>query len=89
MPKARFGATHMAKSIDSRVRAVNSLIGVPPAPGVTVQTSKGPVSLDLTDVPPVPDEDWMPPIKAIKKRWVLLHLRPQPAGVLDTKRKFW
>ncbi|MGD1105579.1 MAG: DUF3857 domain-containing protein [Terracidiphilus sp.] len=33
--------------------------------GVTVQNSKNYYTLDVTDVPPIPDDDWMPPINGV------------------------
>ncbi len=37
--------------------------------GVTVVLDKhGHYSVDVTDIPPLPDEDWMPPINAIRQR---------------------
>lgn len=56
--------------IDSRGRTINSLIWwhhLPP--GVTVKTSvNGSYSVDVTDVPPIPDEEWMPPIQSVLYR---------------------
>ena len=55
---------------DSRGRVVNSLIWwnhLPP--GVKMQTSvNGSYSVDVTDVPPIPDEAHMPPIKSLLYR---------------------
>ncbi|MGO9325677.1 MAG: DUF3857 domain-containing transglutaminase family protein [Terracidiphilus sp.] len=55
---------------DSRGRIVNSLIWwnhLPP--GVTMQTSvNGSYSVDVTDVPPIPDEEHMPPINSFLYR---------------------
>jgi hypothetical protein len=52
--------------VDDRGHVVNSLIWwnrLPP--GVTVQTSvNGSYTVDVTDVPPIPDEEWMPPINS-------------------------
>ena len=52
--------------VDGRGRTVNSLIWwnrLPP--GVTMKTSvNGSYSVDVTDVPPIPDEEWMPPIES-------------------------
>lgn len=52
--------------IDSRGRTVNTLIWWNHLPsGVTLKTSvNGSYSVDVTDVPPIPDEDWMPPINS-------------------------
>ncbi len=56
--------------VDSKGNVVNSLIwwsNLPP--GVTIQTDiAGRYSVDLTDVPPIPDEDWMPPIESVLYR---------------------
>ena len=52
---------------DERGRTVNSMIWwthLPP--GVKVQTSlNGSYSVDVEDVPPIPDEEWMPPIDSL------------------------
>lgn len=51
---------------DSRGRVVNTLIWwnrLPP--DVTMKTSvNGSYNIDVTDVPPIPDEEWMPPINS-------------------------
>lgn len=54
--------------VDSRGRAVDSLIWWPLLPpGVEVKTdSQGRFSLDVSDIPPIPDEDWMPPIASFQ-----------------------
>jgi Domain of Unknown Function with PDB structure (DUF3857)/Transglutaminase-like superfamily len=51
---------------DSRGRAINSLVWWPRLPaGVMVKTSvNGSYTVDVTDVPAIPDEEWMPPIEA-------------------------
>jgi hypothetical protein len=51
---------------DSRGRMVNSLIWWNHLPtGVTMKTSvNGSYNVDVTDVPPIPDEEWMPPISS-------------------------
>jgi hypothetical protein len=64
MPNGTPGTETNRYLVDSRGRVVNSLVWwnhLPP--GVTVKTSvNGSYSIDVTDVPPIPDEDWMPPI---------------------------
>jgi hypothetical protein len=52
---------------DSRGRVVNSLIWWPHLPlGVVLKTSmNGSYSVDVTDIPPIPDEEWMPPIQSL------------------------
>ena len=63
------GNSNLATSmylIDSRGRVVNTLIWwnhLPP--DVTMKTSiNGSYNVDVTDVPPIPDEEWMPPISS-------------------------
>lgn len=55
---------------DSRGRMVNSLIWWNRLPsGVKMQTSiNGSYSVDVTDIPPIPDEEHMPPIKSLLYR---------------------
>ncbi|MGA3129265.1 MAG: DUF3857 domain-containing protein [Terracidiphilus sp.] len=50
---------------DERGREVHSLIWWPHLPpGVTIKTSvNGSYTVDVTDIPPTPDEEWMPPIQ--------------------------
>jgi hypothetical protein len=33
-----------------------------------IQEADGRFSVDLTDIPPTPDEDWMPPLNTINQR---------------------
>ncbi len=51
---------------DSRGNAVNSLIWWTQIPegAKLIQDAMGRFSIDLTDVPPIPDEDYMPPLNA-------------------------
>jgi hypothetical protein len=53
--------------VDEKGRVANSLIWWPILPpGAALKTdSIGRKSLDLTDIPPIPDEEWMPPIQSI------------------------
>ena len=56
--------------VDARGREVHSLIwwGRLPA-GVSIKTSmNGSYTVDVTDVPPIPDEAWMPPIQSLLYR---------------------
>ncbi|HUA98684.1 MAG TPA: DUF3857 domain-containing protein [Terracidiphilus sp.] len=52
---------------DAKGRAINSLIWWKNLPsGVDVNTNiSGSYSVDVTDIPPIPDEDWMPPIDSV------------------------
>jgi hypothetical protein len=53
--------------IDARGHPVNSLIWWPVLPsGVTVEpNAMGVFHLELTDIPAIPDEEWMPPIQGL------------------------
>ena len=55
---------------DEHGRVINTLIWWPKLPeGVTVKSDAGGrYSVDVTDVPPTPDEEWMPPIESIRYR---------------------
>ena len=52
---------------DEHERPINTLLWMPKLPpGVTVKTdSGGHYSVDLTDVPATPDEEWMPPVQSL------------------------
>jgi hypothetical protein len=56
--------------VDEKGNEASSLIWWPVLPpGAALQTdSIGRKSLDLTDIPPIPNEEWMPPIKSILYR---------------------
>ncbi|MGA3371614.1 MAG: DUF3857 and transglutaminase domain-containing protein [Terracidiphilus sp.] len=53
--------------LDAHERVINSLIWWPNLPpGVTVKTdAAGHYAVDVTDIPPAPDEEWMPPVQSI------------------------
>lgn len=53
--------------VDSKGNAVNSLIYWPvlPAGAKVVTDGIGRFLLDLSDIPPIPDEEWMPPVESI------------------------
>jgi hypothetical protein len=55
---------------DSHGRVINTLIWWPKLPeGVTVKTDiAGHYTVDVTDVPPAPDEEWMPPVQSVLYR---------------------
>jgi hypothetical protein len=54
--------------VDSRGRVAQSLVNFSRLPpGVTVKASvNGSYNVDVTDVPPTPDEEWMPPIESLR-----------------------
>jgi len=72
-PQFMAHASSMASSEyleDAKGHVVNSLIWWTSLPaGVTIKTDiGGRYSVDVTDVPPIPDEDWMPPIQSFLYR---------------------
>jgi uncharacterized protein DUF3857/transglutaminase superfamily protein len=77
---------------DERGREVHSLIWWPLLPaGVTIKTSmNGSYSVDVTDVPPIPDEEWMPPIQSIlyKVRFYYSFAR-DPTDYWLSEAKLW
>jgi hypothetical protein len=70
MPRGSADTSTSMYLTDERGRVVNSLIWrnrLPP--GVTIQTSvNGSYSVDVTDIPPIPDEEWMPPVESFLYR---------------------
>ena len=77
---------------DERGRIVNSLIWwnrLPP--GVTMKTSmNGSYSVDVTDVPPIPDEEWMPPIQSfLYKVFFYYKAASSATGILGQRRQVW
>ena len=70
MPRGSADTTTSMYLTDERRRVVNSLIWwnhLPP--GVTMQTSvNGSYSVDVTDIPPIPAEEWMPPVESFLYR---------------------
>ena len=70
MPRGTPGTDTSMQLIDSRGRPATSLIWWPKLPtGSTINTSvNGSYTVDLTDIPPTPEEDWMPPIESLLYR---------------------
>ncbi len=70
MPAGTPGTETNFRLVDSRGRVANSLIWWPHLPpDVAVKTSiNGTYSVDVADVPPAPDEEWMPPIGSVLYR---------------------
>ena len=70
MPNGTPGAGTSLSLIDGRGRGINSLVWwyrLPP--GITVQTSvDGSYSVNVTDVPAMPHEDWMPPMQSLLEK---------------------
>jgi hypothetical protein len=66
MPSGTPNAATSRYVVDERGREAHSLIwwlNLPP--GVTIKTSvNGSYAVDVTDIPAIPDEEWMPPIQS-------------------------
>jgi len=77
---------------DSRGREVHSLIWWPRLPpGVVIKTSmSGSYSVDVTDVPPIPDEEWMPPIQSLLYKLNFYYsFARDPSDYWVSESKFW
>lgn len=58
-------ASNFGNMVDSRGEAIRSLIWWPVLPqGVEVKKDPGRYVVDMQDVPPAPDEAWMPPMRS-------------------------
>ena len=70
MPNGTPGTDTSMYLTDSRGRAANALIWWSRLPqGVTINTSvNGSYSVDVNNIPPSPDEEWMPPIESLLYR---------------------
>jgi uncharacterized protein DUF3857/transglutaminase superfamily protein len=78
--------------VDEHGRAVNTLIWWPRLPaGVNVKTdAAGRYSVDITDVPPSPDEEWMPPIESFRYRVIFYYKSASsPTDFWVTEAKLW
>jgi transglutaminase-like putative cysteine protease len=78
--------------IDERGRTVNSLIWWPRLPGgATVKTGVGGnYTVDVTDVPAVPDEDWMPPLDSYLYKVLFYYKAAGSASEFwISEAKFW
>ena len=78
--------------IDKHMNAINTVIwwSILPA-GVTVKTDLfGRNSLDITDIPPEPKEEWMPPIESIRyKVFFYYSSSRKPADFWISEAKYW
>jgi hypothetical protein len=65
-------------------------VTTPPKAPVSIQTNKGRFSVDLSDVPPVPDDDWMAPINTLRWRVEFYYTYARTTKEFwDTEVKFW
>ena len=85
MPRGTPNSSTNRYLVDSRGRAINSLIWwshLPP--GVTIQTSmNGSYSVDVANIPPTPDEEWMPPIESLLYKVQFYYM------AASTAQEFW
>ncbi len=92
MPDSTPDKTTSMYLTDERGREVHSLIWWPQLPpGVTIKASmNGSYSVDVTDVPPIPDEEWMPPIQSLlyKVRFYYSFAR-NPTDYWLSEAKLW
>ncbi len=91
MPGGADNFTNMVLT-DARGRPINALIWwtrLPP--GVVIKTDiGGHYSVDVTDVPPIPDEDWMPPIQSYLYKVLFYYKSSGSASEFWlTEAKFW
>jgi len=73
-------------------KTLDRLAGIvsPPKAPTSIQGGKGKFTVDLTDVPPAPEEDWMPPINTIRWRAEFFHTYAHTEKEFwDTEPKFW
>lgn len=92
MPNGTPDTTTSRYLTDERGRMVNSLMWWNRLPaGVAMKTSvNGSYSVDVTDVPPIPDEEWMPPIQSFLYRVFFYYMAAStPAEFWMTEGKFW
>jgi len=78
--------------LDEHGRPVNSLIWWPRLPsGVSVKTdASGHYSVEVADVPPSPDEEWMPPIQSLLYKVIFYYM--SATGAKDfwvSEAKLW
>ncbi len=92
MPRGSADATTNMYLTDDRGRVVNSLIWWNRLPlGVTMQTSvNGSYSVDVSDVPPIPDEDHMPPVNTLLyKVFFYYKAASSPEQFWPSEAKLW
>ena len=85
-------STFMHAILDSRGQALDRLmfstISVPLAS--VVVDAFGRYTVDLTDIPPTPDEDWMPPLNSLRERIEFYYTYARSAkDYWDSEGKHW
>ncbi len=78
--------------VNDRGQRLNQLMYLvtPPTAPIVVQSAKGPFTLDVSDVPPTPDEDWMPPLNTINERVEFYYTYANGIGDFwDYEAKLW
>ncbi len=78
--------------VNEHGRVVDRLTAAPMPPNapISIQTAGNRFTVDLADVPPIPDEDWMPPINTIRWRVQFYFTYASNAREFwDNESKFW
>ncbi len=85
------GPVYGAVSTPYGIRANHtSATHTPPNAPFSVQLVKGQFFVDLNDVPPTPDEDWMPPINTLRWRVEFFYTWANTENEFwDTAAKYW
>ena len=92
MPQGTPGTDTVMFLEDGRGRVINALTWWYRLPqGATVKTSvNGFYSLDVSDVPPIPDEEWMPPLQSFSYKVDFYYMPSSNVGEFwMNEAKFW
>jgi hypothetical protein len=92
MPRGSADTSTSMYLVDERGRVVNTLAWWNRLPtGVTMKTSvNGSYTVDVTDIPPIPDEEHMPPIDSLLYRVFFYYMAASTPGEFwISEAKFW
>jgi len=73
-------------------RMLDRLAGIvtPSYAPASIQGAKGVLTVDLTDVPPIPDDDWMPPVNTVEWRAEIFYTFAHTSDEFwSSAAKFW
>jgi hypothetical protein len=86
------GLSSSNQLVDAKGNTINSLIWWPILPqGVQIKTDVvGTYSVDIADVPPIPDEEWTPPIQSYLYKVLFYYMSASnPKEFWDSSAKSW